>query len=43
MDKVVSISFGELFLKGKNRQRFVDRAIKRLGKKLVISLMKIFI
>lgn len=26
MDKIISISFGELFLKGKNRSRFVDRA-----------------
>ena len=34
MDKVVSISFGELFLKGKNRQRFVDRAIKKVRKKI---------
>lgn len=30
MDKIISISFGELFLKGKNRKHFVNLAIRNI-------------
>lgn len=34
MEKVLSVSFGELILKGKNRRLFVDQAIKKIKKRL---------
>lgn len=34
MDKVISVSFGELVLKGANRRVFVNRAIKKIKKSI---------